>query len=150
MGAVSYPDSLVVNFITENLIPLRIQSDAEPYVSNFKLRWTPTLITLDPKGVERQRTVGFLQPMELIPSLLLGIAKVDFDMGCYVLAMERLERIMTEHPTCAVAPEAVYLRGVAGYKRDGAAQPLKDAYEKLNADYPGNLWTRRADPYRLL
>lgn len=150
MDAVSYPDSTVAEFINENLIPLRIKTDVEPYISDFKLRWTPTLIILDPKGVERQRTIGFLQPVELIPALLLGIAKVDFDMGCYAIAIERLERIITDHSTCGVAPEAVYYRGVARYKQEGSPQPLKDAYEELNKDYPGDVWTRRSEPYRLL
>ncbi|MFP3983155.1 MAG: hypothetical protein ACLFV2_05635 [Desulfurivibrionaceae bacterium] len=150
MDAVSYPESSVVQFISENLIPLRIQTDTEPYVSNFKLRWTPTLIILDPRGEERQRTVGFLQPEELIPALLLGIGKVDFDMGCYVESIERFNRIITDYPDCEVAPEAVYLRGVANYKKDGTPQALKEAYEKLGSDYPGSIWAKRSAPYRLL
>jgi len=150
MDAVSYPEDKVGQFIADNLIPLRIKSDAEPYATNFKLRWTPTLIILDQKGEERARTVGFLEPAELVPTLLLGIAKADFDAACYDRCLERIDTILTDFPHSGPAAEAVFLQGVAGFKRSGSPQPLKDAYLRLNKEYPGNLWTKRAAPYRLL
>ena len=50
----------------------------------------------------------------------------------------------------AGAPEAVYLRGVSRYKSSHSAAPLKEAYEKLRAEYPASEWTQRAQPYSLL
>jgi outer membrane protein assembly factor BamD (BamD/ComL family) len=57
---------------------------------------------------------------------------------------------LAEYPKSDSAPEAVYLRGVCGYKSTHAPKPLKEAYERLQAQYPSSEWTKRAYPYRLL
>ncbi len=150
MDAVTYPDERVVDFIQETLIPLRISFDAQPLASQFDLKWTPTLIILDPQGKEHQRTVGFLPPEELIPSLLLGIAKSHFDQEGFSEALSLLERIISDHPHSDSAPEAIYLRGVCGYKKTHNPKPLKEAYEYLQTHHPSSVWTKRAYPYRFL
>lgn len=150
MDAVTYPDDKVAEFINGNLIPLRIKADSMPLSKDFNVTWTPTLVTLDQDGKEHRRTVGFLPPSELIPSLLLGIAKVNFDTAKFDVCIESLEKILSQYPKSKAAPEAVFLRGVAGYKSTHDAKPLKAAYEKLQADYPSSEWADRAQPYRLL
>jgi tetratricopeptide (TPR) repeat protein len=150
MDAVTYPDDKVAEFINTNLIPLRVKSDSMPLSKDFNVTWTPTLVTLDQDGKEHYRTVGFIAPSELTPSLLLGIAKVHFDAGKFDSALECLEKIISGYPKSKAAPEAVFLRGVARYKSTHDAKPLKGAYEKLQADYPGSEWAERAQPYRLL
>ncbi|MGB9629037.1 MAG: hypothetical protein ACPL6D_10275 [Thermodesulfobacteriota bacterium] len=150
MDAVTYPDEKVIDFIQKNLIPLRIAFNAQPLASQFGLKWTPTLILLDPQGKEHQRTVGFLSPEELIPSLLLGIAKSHFDQERFGEALSVLEKIVSDHPKSGSAPEAIYLRGVCGYKHTHNPKPLKEAYEYLQTHYPSSEWTQRAYPYRLL
>jgi hypothetical protein len=149
MDTVTYPDSNVARFIEENLVPLRVRFD-DPLAEEFGLSWTPTLVTLDPQGKEHQRTVGFLPPEELIPSLMLGIAKSHFEREDYDDALSTLQAILTSYPGSGAAPEAVFLQGVAGYKKTHSAQPLKAAYEKLRARYPQSEWAKRAAPYRLL
>ncbi|MBM4036803.1 MAG: tetratricopeptide repeat protein [Planctomycetes bacterium] len=149
MDTVTYPDPNVAQFIEENIIPLRVRFD-DPLAEEFGLTWTPTLVTLDPQGKEHQRTVGFLPPEELIPSLMLGIAKSHFECEDYGDALSMLQAILTSYPGSGAAPEAVFLQGVAGYKRTHSAQPLKAAYEKLRARYPQSEWAKRAAPYRLL
>ncbi|HNR13506.1 MAG TPA: tetratricopeptide repeat protein [Thermodesulfobacteriota bacterium] len=150
MDAVTYPDEAVVDFIQERMIPLRLQSDAKPYSADYNIQWTPTVITLDPSGKEHHRTTGFLAPEELVPSLLLGIAKMHFDAGQYGEAAENLEEVLSAYPESDSAPEALYLKGVCQYKQTHEAQPLKSAYEQLNEHYPSSEWTKRAYPYRLL
>ena len=71
----------MAKFIQENLIPLRVAYDHKPLSADFKVKWTPTLVTLDPDGTEHHRTVGFLGPEELIASLMLGIAQVSLRTG---------------------------------------------------------------------
>ena len=149
MGAVTYPDAKVADFINANLIPLRVKSDST-LAKDFNVNWTPTVVTLDQNGKEHHRTVGFLPPQELIPSLLLGIAKIYFDSETFDKCLATTEKIIFEYPKSKAAPEAVFLRGVAGYKSTHEAKPLKAAYEKLQADYPGSEWADRAQPYRLL
>src|SRR4030067_2377290 len=116
MDAVTYPDERVIEFIQKNMIPLRVAFDAKPLSTDFNVKWTPTLITLDSNGKEHQRTVGFLAPDELIPSLLLGIAKTHFDLNELNEALTHLKRILSYYPKSSAAPEAIYLNGVCLYK----------------------------------
>jgi hypothetical protein len=149
MDAVSYPDERVANFIIDRMVPLRIPADAA-LAGDFKVTWTPTLVTLDFYGKEHHRTVGFLPPEELVPSLLMGIARADFDGQQYNDAIINLNMLLAGYPTSGAAPEAVFLRGVARYKSSHDAKPLKEAYEQLAADYPASEWAKRAHPYSLL
>ena len=150
MDAVTHPDARVIGFISDNLIPLRVQFDAQPLSSDFNVKWTPTLVTLDSQGKEHHRTVGFLSPEELIPSLLLGISKSSFETDRFEEALKNIDKLLEEYPKSDSAPEAIYLQGVCRYKSTKDAKPLKEAYEKLNAEYPSSEWTKRAYPYRLL
>lgn len=150
MGAVTYPQPEVANFINRNLVPLQVLSDRQPLASDFNIKWTPTIITLGSNGNEHHRTVGFLAPEELIPSLLLGIAKVHFDEDRYGEAIAFLDRLLDDHAASGPAPEAIFLLGVSSYKNSSDPAPLKDAYEKLLLKYPDSEWTKRAYPYRLL
>jgi tetratricopeptide (TPR) repeat protein len=150
MDAVAYPNDSVVEFIQKHLIPLRVAFDAKPLSTNFNIKWTPTLIVLDENGKEHHRTVGFFSPEELIPSLLLGIAKSHFDLERFSEALSTLDKIIAEYPKSDSAPEAVYLRGVCKYKSTHKPQSLKEAYEQLQANYSSSEWTKRAYPYRLL
>jgi hypothetical protein len=150
MGAVTYPDKHVSQFITENLIPIQVAYNAKPLAGDFNITWTPTILTLDASGKEHHRIVGFLPPQEFIPALLLGIAKAHFDLEHLDQALALLDKILLDYGRSDAAPEAVYLRGVALYKSTHDAKPLKEAYERLEADYPTSEWAKRAAPYRLL
>jgi len=150
MDAVTYPDDRVIEFIQSHMIPLRVPFDDKPLSTDFNVKWTPTLITLDPEGKEHHRTVGFLAPEELIPSLLLGIGKSHFDQGRFDESLSTFDRLLKGYPNSDSAPEAIYLQGVSKYKSTHVAKPLKEAYEQLQAKYPSSEWTKRAYPYRLL
>ncbi len=150
MDTVSYPNKSVTEFINTSVIPLRVRSDTQPMASNFNLQWTPTLIILDKEGKEHHRTVGFIPAEELIPSLLLGITKVYFDLSAFKEALSNLEKILSDFPKSSAAPEAIYLKGVCLYKDTKNQKGLKEAYEQLQAKYPESEWTKRAYPYRLL
>jgi tetratricopeptide (TPR) repeat protein len=150
MDAVTYPEHEIINFVSENMIPLQVLFDDQPLSTNFNVKWTPTLVTLDTDGKEHHRTVGFLSPEELIPSLLLGMAKSYFETDRFDEALTNLERLLERYPKSDSAAETVYLRGVSRYKSTHDPKPLKEAYEQLAADYPSSEWTKRAYPYRLL
>jgi len=150
MGAVTYPDPRVITFITDHMIPLQVLFDHKPLAAQFALKWTPTLITLDTEGKEHYRTVGFLSPHELIPSLLLGIGTMHFEREEFERAIATFDRLMREYPKSDQAAQAIFFRGVALYKSRKDPKPLREAYDKLTAEYPGSEWARRADPYRLI
>ena len=150
MDAVTYPNPLVIEFLQKSMVPLQVVYNAEPLAKDFNIQWTPTLITLDFDGTEHHRTVGFLSPYELIPSLNLGIAKCHFDSERFEDAIFILEKLLEEYPKSDSAAESIYLHGVSRYKKTHEAKPLKEAYERLQKDYPSSEWTKRASPYRLL
>ena len=150
MGAVTYPEDKVVEFITSRMIPIQLHSDAKPYADDFNVKWTPTVIVLDEDGKEHSRTVGFLPPEEFVPSLQLGIIKVYFDSNRFSEALTNAEKCIADYPKSRATPEAIYLQGVAGYKSTHDPKHLKAAYQKLQAEYPASEWTERAQPYSLL
>lgn len=150
MDAVTYLQARVIEFIQKNMIPLRVKSDTQPLSTDFNIKWTPTTITLDADGKEHHRTIGFLAPEELIPSLLLGIAKSYFDREQFNEALSTIEKILTNYPESDSTPEAIYLQGVCRYKSIHNPKLLKDAYQQLQDKYPSSEWTKRAYPYRLL
>ena len=150
MGAVTYPDPKVISFITDHVIPLQVLFDNKPLAMEFGLKWTPTLITLDVEGKEHYRTVGFLGPDELIPSLLLGIGAMHFERGEFDEAIAAFDRLLKEHPKSDQAAQGIFFRGVALYKSRKDPKSLREAYDKLSAEYPDSQWTRRAFQYRLI
>ena len=150
MDAVTYPDPAVIDFMNRSLVAVRVAYNAKPYADDFNVKWTPTLVSLDSSGKEHHRTVGFLQAEELIASLSLGMAKVHFDQDQFDSALAHLEKLLQAYPKSSSAPEAMFLRGVSLYKSTHDPKPLKQAYERLEAEYPGDEWTKRAYPYRLL
>jgi len=150
MGAVTYPNEKVIEFIEKYLVPIQVLFDSQPLATKFNIQWTPTVITLDEEGKEHHRTIGFLSPEEFIPSLMLSVAKSHFDRGKFDKAITMLEGILKDYPKSDAAPEAVYVRGVSLYKSTHKADPLKEAYKKLQAEYPSSEWAKRAQPYSLL
>lgn len=150
MDAVTYPDEIVADYIDDTFIPLRMSSDIQPYADDFQVKWTPRIIILDPTGAVHQSNVGFFPPEEFIPSLELGLAKVDFNQDCLEECRQHLNRILSSHPQSFSAPEAVYLKGVVKYKTIGDAKFLKEAYYQLQERYPASEWAQRTWPYRLL
>jgi hypothetical protein len=150
MDAVTYPAKSVIEFIQKNMIPLRVPFNSKPLADDFNIKWTPTLITLDSRGKEHHRTVGFLPPEELVPSLLLGLGKIHFDQENLAQAIAIFDQVGAQYSKSDAAPEAIYLLCVSKYKSTHQAKPLKEAYERLQASFPASEWTKRAFPYRLL
>ncbi len=149
MGAVTYPDPRVADFVMSRMVPVQVLADS-PLADKFKVKWTPTIVVLDYYGSEHHRTVGFFPPDEFIPSLILGMAKIDFDTDQFNDAIIHLDRLLADYPSCRAVPEAIYIRGVSRYKSSHDPARLKEIYEKLHADYPASEWAERAQPYSLL
>jgi hypothetical protein len=146
MDADTYPDKDVTEFITDNIVPLRLLFGAMPLSKDFKVKWTPTLILLDTTGREHYRVVGFTTAEEIIPTLLLGIAKTYFELGQPDQAIRNLDKIISEYHKSDQAPEATYLRGVSLYKSTHDRNHLRQAYHKLRDGYPQTERAMRASP----
>lgn len=150
MDAVAYIDPVVIQFISDTFIPMRIPADDPVLGSRYKVKWTPVLLLLDADGNEQYRTLGFYPPAELIPSLLLGMGKAKFDLPDRPAACDCFDKILAVHPKCSQAPEAVFLNGVSRYIESHDVANLIGIYDRLSAEYPDSPWLVRADPYRLL
>ena len=150
MDAVTYPNSEVIRFVNGHFVPLQVAFDAQPLATEYTIKWTPALLTLGPDGREHHRTVGFLNPEELIASLLLGMGKYHFDYDRLPEALAAFATVIADYPGTDSVPEAIYLAGVSRFKKEHNRAFLKEVYERLAKDYPGNMWTRRASPYRLI
>jgi len=146
MDAVTYPNKKVVDFITKNVIPVRVRHD-QPPARVYRVEWTPTLVLLDSGGNEVYREEGYLPPEGLIPALMLGLGKVRLAAGQYDQAVSSFNHTASQYPKSYEAPEAIYFRGVARFKSSHDMTPLKEAYEKLKAEYPDSVWTEKAHPY---
>jgi len=149
MDAVTYPNESVVEFINEYLVPLRIAPD-HPVAEDFTIRWTPSLLLLDKDGKEHRREVGFFEAEELIPFMILAIGNLKFNQREWSEAIANYEQLLAKYPKSDVAPEAVFQLGVAHYKNSNDPKPLRQAYDRLIAEYAGDSWAKRAYPYRLI
>jgi hypothetical protein len=150
MDAVTYPNQKVIDFLQERLIPLQLRSNAEPYASDYGVKWTPNILIIDAEGKVYHRAVGFIPPVDFIAWLLLGMGKTFFEKDLFKEALECFETVITEYSYSDSAPEAVFYRGVAQYKSTHLADGLKIAYRVLQEQYPGSNWAKRAYPYWLL
>ena len=149
MDAITYSSRDVVSFINTHLTPFRVKAD-EVQDDIYRHFWTPTLTVLNFKGREVQRTVGFLDPNDFIAVMHLGLAKIRLDAGKYDTAIIPLESLLDTFYHNSYLPEAIYLSGITRYKLTHDTGKLKETYERLHRDYPDNIWTKRADPFRLL
>lgn len=150
MDAVTYPAEEVVQFVVENVVPLRFAAHESSISEDYHAIWTPTILILDFDGNEIQRSVGFLAPGEFIAMLLLGMAKVRFSHEEFDGAQVCFQRLLEHYPESDAVPEAIYFQGVNLFKMKHNPVELKTAYERLVAEYPASTWTKRAVPYRLL
>jgi tetratricopeptide (TPR) repeat protein len=150
MDAVTYPKEDVVRFVNNYLIPLRINVQNGSVPEGYHYFWTPTVAILNPTGKEVQRSIGYLGPDEFIARMQLGIGKVRLDTKEYDTAMIPLKSLMESFPKSNSIPEAIYFSGVAAYKKSNDPNKLKEAYERLLKEYPDDVWTERAYPYRLI
>jgi len=150
MDTVSYPNPKVIDFFSKHLIPVRVLISSKPRPQKFRVQWTPTLVLLDEEGEEHHRTVGFLAPEELLPSLMLGIGKSYFDRELFTESEQILGQVLKEYSRSDAAPEATYYLGVSRYKRTHSPGELKKTVEALQKNFPGSEWAKRASVYQLL
>jgi len=150
MDTVSYPHPKVSAFFARYLVPVRVLISSHPLPKQFKVQWTPTLVTLDETGEEHHRTVGFLAPEDLVPSLMLGIGKAYFDREMFGESETMLQHLLAEYPRSDAAPEATYYLGVSRYKHTHQVEELKQTIAAIQQNFPHSEWAKRASVYSLL
>ncbi len=151
MDNTTFKNESVIHFVNDHFVPMRAEApQSEFVVHKYNLKRTPMCLILDGKEVDHHRTVGYFEPDDFIASMLLGLSKKQYDLGLYDQAIIFLDRLFKEFPQNDVIPGAIYLRGGTRFKNSGDRFHLRQAYEKLNSEYPADPWRKRAYPYRVI
>jgi TolA-binding protein len=144
-----YPDPRVVDFITQNFIPVRVHvkenhAEFQRLGDRFDARWTPAILLIDSTGTERHRIEGYLPVDDFLSQVALGAAKAAFARKDYSGA-ERLYRDVTEKfPKTDAAPEAQYWTGVSRYRATNDASALKATAQAFHDRYQDSTWAKKA------
>jgi hypothetical protein len=110
----------------------------------FDVQWTPTILILDPSGVERHRIEGFLPVPDFLAQLRLGLAHEARLRGDWSKA-ERLYRELADDSAAGeVAPEALYWAGVSRYKGTGEASALAETGQAFKTRFADSAWAKKA------
>jgi hypothetical protein len=144
-----WPNERVVRFVTENFLAARVHPRQTPeafrqYSERYKAPWTPTMLLLDPDGVEHYRIEGFLPVDDLLAQLMVGRARIAFDQQQWAEAERRFREIVDELPNTDAAPEALYWAGVTPYKATGDPASLKATGLAFKERYRDSPWAKKA------
>ncbi|HEX6731545.1 MAG TPA: hypothetical protein VF074_16080 [Pyrinomonadaceae bacterium] len=141
MEAESYDDDKISSFINENFVPLSAHIKEHPvYFHRFDALWTPTVLILDPKGIERFRLEGYLPPDEFHAQLELGLARVALMNKKWADAEQRYAQILERHTQTHAAAEALYWKGVCRYKATNDHKVLGELPSQFSANYADSIW----------
>lgn len=135
------------NFLTARTHPK--QGEAYSRLSaKFGAPWTPTVLLLDPDGVERHRIEGFLPPDEFLANLTLGLGHLAFQAGRWEEAENRFQSVVEKFANTDAAPEAQYWAGVSRYKATGDAGELQKIAAAFDKKYRDSIWSKKASVWK--
>ena len=122
-------------------MPLEAHIKEHPaYFHRFDALWTPSVVVLDPKGVERHRIEGYLPKDEFRAQLEMALARVAFMSKDWASAEQRYGAIVERYPNSKSAPEALYWKGVSRYKATNDHTVLGEMPGQFKAKYPESVW----------
>ncbi len=150
MNAGPYSEEKVQKFIEEEYVPLKSQcfwKERTELMKRFYIAWTPTFLFQDSTGKVHRKLVGFMPSDDFLAQLKFGKGILMFEKERHAEAAKWFQRVVDEHATSGVAPEAVFYLGVAEYRNTHEAAALRRVYDSLLERYPQSEWARRAAPY---
>ena len=122
-------------------MPLEAHIKEHPaYFHRFDALWTPSVLILDSKGVERHRIEGYLPTDEFRAQLEMALARVAFMNKDWANAEQRYGAIVEQHPNSKSAPEALYWKGVSRYKATNDHTVLGEMPGQFKEKYPDSVW----------
>ena len=95
MGAVTYPNVAVYEFLNESFVAFQVNTkettaETRELLRRYRLVWEPGFVVLDSRGTEIRTWVGYIPPAEFIAELPVALAKVDLLRLRHRDALERL------------------------------------------------------------
>ncbi len=144
-----WPDQRVVSLVTGNYLPARVHvkeqaADFKRFGAIYGAYWTPTILMLDPEGLERHRIEGFLPLDDFLSEVWLGLGHIAFAAGAYRDAEGRFEEVLRRLPSSEGAPAAQYWAGVSRYKASGDAKDLVATAAAFKNRYQDSVWAKKA------
>ena len=140
-----YPHPEVASLISLAFIPARAHvKENSAAFERFRTQWTPTVVILDPDGIERYRFEGYLPPDDFMAALELGLGHAAFGQKNWSEAEQRFRAVVDRFPSVDAAPEALYWAGVSRYKRTSDAAALADTARQFKERYAGTSWAKKS------
>jgi TolA-binding protein len=106
--------------------------------------WTPTILILDPSGIERYRIEGYLPKPEFRAELEFGLARVAFKNKKWSAAEKVYSEIAKHYSGSFIAPEATYWAGVSQYQRTHDPKILGETARSLAENFSDSVWSKKA------
>ena len=119
-------------------------ADFKRFAERYGAQWTPTILELDPDGVERHRIEGFLPADDFLAQLTLGLGHAAFKRQDWKEAERRFREVVERYPDGEAAPEALYWAGVARYKGSNDSAALADTARAFAERYTDTSWAKKA------
>ncbi|HEY5884251.1 MAG TPA: tetratricopeptide repeat protein [Pyrinomonadaceae bacterium] len=125
-------------------MPLEAHIKEHPaYFHRFDAAWTPSVLIMDSRGVERMRIEGYLPKDEFRAQLELGLARVAFMKKDWANAEQRYTQVLDRYPQSHAAPEALYWKGVSHYKATNDHTVLGELPQQFKEKYPDSVWAMK-------
>lgn len=139
--------------MTGEFIPARVHvkdqaADFRRYGDEYGAQWTPTILMLDPDGIERHRIEGFLPVEDFLAELMLGLGHIAFHAHAYKDAERRFEAVLARFPASEGAPAAQYWAGVSRYKASGNAADLSATAAAFDKRFQDSVWAKKASVWK--
>lgn len=129
-------------------MPLEAHIKEHPaWFHRFGAVWTPTILVMAADGVERDRIEGYLPKNWFRARLEMGLGRVAFTHKKWADAEKIYAGVAENYADTAVAPEAIYWRGVSHYKATNDHTELGEVAGELGKKYPGSEWTLKSLPW---
>ena len=139
---------MVATFINENFLPLESHIKEHPaWFHRFDATWTPTVLILDSRGMERHRIEGYLPKEEFQAQLEMGLGRIAFKEKKWTDAERIYGEVVRTYPNTSSAPEARYWRAVSHHKGTNDHTVLGQVAEELQESAPESVWTKKATPW---
>lgn len=153
MGAVTYPDAAVQAFLSEQIVPAKLDlTSRDPAavaaLRDYRLLWAPGFVVLDARGQEMRRWIGYLPPRDFLAEIRLALGKVALLARRFDEAHAHFREVADLDPPSRVSDEGAYWAPIAVYRRDGRDLDfLHEAWRELRERFPDSRWWTAADVF---
>jgi hypothetical protein len=149
MGAVTYPNAEVTEFLNERFVPVKLNAkerhpDFKEGLGRGKFLWAPLFVFLDGHGSELRRNLGFHAPGDFLAELRIVLGLAAMTRNRPDEALPWFDSAAETYPAADAAPEALFWAAAAAYRIDGLPAVIR-RWDDLRARYPESTWAKRAD-----